>query len=417
MRKIVVFCILFITLIIGIPNVFASSTIEARIGNKFFDHLEDAINAASSKDIIDLTTNVKLDDTLNITKTVNINLNNNNIEAEEMVFLVKGGSLNLSGKGSVIESKPNYGAIMIKGSDDSEKVDYSTVKVGSDITLKGWSGIFINHDNKKGYGILVNMNGKIEAVNDVGGSPGVGIYVNGNIQDKNNAPVINLTSTSQINSTGTGIYAAGYSTYNINGAYISGVESGIAIKSGTFNILDGTIIGTGEDKTPTIGNNDGINPTGTAIQIESNSGYSGNIKLNIKNGTIKSKNSNVLYEYTVKNNETEVKEINITGGTFISDAKKNVFLLSDSFKSINKGFISGGTYSSDPSAYLKSGYGVSVNTNSLYEVVNDIILSTFNENKNFASKSLGIISVIILSIVLFIMIYLNRKKIKIIKNI
>jgi len=280
--------ILFITIIGFIPKVFASDTIEARIGNKFFDNLEDAINVASSTDIINLTTNVILDDTININKTVNINLNNNNIEANEMVFLVQGGSLNLSGTGTISETKPNYGAIVLKGSEDPTKVDYSTVSVGSGVTLEGWSGIFINHEKKKGYGILVNMNGKINAVNDVSGSHGAGIYVNGNIQHQNNAPIINLTSTTKITSTGNGIYAAGYATYNINGAYISGVESGLGIKSGVFNILDGTILGTGEDKTPTSGNNNGINASGTAIQIESNPGYSGNIELNIKKGTLKS---------------------------------------------------------------------------------------------------------------------------------
>jgi len=401
--------ILFITIIGFIPKVFASDTIEARIGNKFFDNLEDAINVASSTDIINLTTNVILDDTININKTVNINLNNNNIEANEMVFLVQGGSLNLSGTGTISETKPNYGAIVLKGSEDPTKVDYSTVSVGSGVTLEGWSGIFINHEKKKGYGILVNMNGKINAVNDVSGSHGAGIYVNGNIQHQNNAPIINLTSTTKITSTGNGIYAAGYATYNINGAYISGVESGLGIKSGVFNILDGTILGTGEDKTPTSGNNNGINASGTAIQIESNPGYSGNIELNIKKGTLKSTNSNVIYEYTVGNSSTEVKDINISGGTFISNAGKNVFSLSNSFKNNHQEFISGGAYSSDPTDYLKSGYSASKNNNNLYEVTNSTI-STFNEDNGLGNNIFAVITIIVLGTILGLMIYLNKRK-------
>lgn len=174
-------------------------------------------------------------------------------------ILDKGGSINLSGKGTIKETMPYYGAIVLEGSNNSNDKNYSTINVGSDVTLEGWSGIFIDHHDKKAYGILINMNGSINAINDIDGGEWAGIYVNGNIQHENNSPVINLSNTAKITSTGDGIYAAGYATYNINGAYITGVQTGLGIKSGIFNILDATIIGTGEDKTPTSGNNNGIN--------------------------------------------------------------------------------------------------------------------------------------------------------------
>lgn len=388
-------------------NINAGISTEARIGNRFFDSLEEAIEFASSTDTISLTTNISLKETIEIHKTVNINLNGFDIKAPQKVFLIQGGSLNLSGKGKIIETNPYYGAITLIGSDDPSKKDFSTVSVGKDITLQGWAGIFINHNNKTGYGILVNMNGTINAVNDINGDEGIGIYVNGNIQNENNSPIINLSDTAKITSTGNGIYAAGYATYNINGAYISGVEAALGIKSGIFNILDGTIIGIGEDKTPTTGNNNGINASGSAIQIESNPGYAGNIELNIKKGNIKSKHSNVIYEYTVNTSDTNVKDININGGTYISEDNKPVFLLSDKFKQRHKNFISAGTFSSDPSAYLKSGYTVTKNDKSLYEVITSTI-SVFgikNQNKNFSFFSL------IPLIALIIIIYIYREKI------
>jgi len=401
---------MFITIFSFNIKGYASDNVKARIGNKFFDTLEEAIANASSKDTITLTGNVTLKDTLEINKTVNINLNNKTIEAEEQVFLVQGGSLNLSGTGIIRETKPNYGAIMLKGSDDPDKKDYSTVSVGSDVTLEGWSGIFINHVNGKGYGILVNMNGTIKSVDDVNGGPGAGIYVNGNIQHESNSPVINLTKTTKITSTGNGIYAAGYATYNINGAYIEGVESGLGIKSGVFNILDGTILGTGPDKTPTSGNNNGINPSGAAIQIESNPGYAGNIELNIKKGTIKSLKSNVVYEYVINNNGTsKVKGIDISGGAFTSDTKKDVFRLSDSLKTNHPSFISGGVYSSNPTDYLEAGYSATKNNNDMYEVTVSTI-NVFLENDNNNSKFIWI-TVIISLIILGIVAFLNKNKI------
>lgn len=381
------------------------------MGNKYFDTLEDAIKYASSKDTISLTSNISLEDTIEINKTVNINLNNFNIENDEKVFTVQGGSLNLSGKGTIKEKNPNYGAIMLIGSNDKSKEDFSTVSIGKDITLEGWSGIFINQNNNTAYGVRVNLDGKIKAVDDISGSTGIGIYVNGKISNQENAPIINISSTSKIQSTGVGIYSAGYAEYYINGAHIEGIESGLGIKSGYFNILDGTILGTGEDKTPANSNNNGINPTGVAIQIESNPGYTGNIDLSIKNGLIQSNNSNVIYEYTINNGPSQVQDINISGGKFISKSNKTVFLLSQNLSNNLNNFITGGKFSSDPTKYLKSGFKVELDNNNLYEVINNNT-SVFKYNGESNNKNLLPYFTIISLIIIVIVSYLNRSKIK-----
>ena len=293
---------------------------------------------------------------------------------------------------------------MLIGSKNESDKNYSTITVGKDIILEGWSGIFITHNNKKSYGVVVNMNGTINSVDDVNGGPGAGIYINGNIMDVNNSPVINLGNTAKITSTGDGIYSAGYATYNINGAYIEGNEAGLGIKSGVFNIINGTIIGNGLDKTPTSGNNNGINASGAAIQIESNPGYKGNIELYIKNGTIESKNSNVIYEYTVNNTETKVKKIDITGGTYTSKTNKDVFSLSNSFKSKHSNFISGGTFSSNPTSYLENGYSIDKDNN-MYEVTTSTMqtfLEKENNNKPNTILIIPIISILIISIIIFL---------------
>lgn len=309
---------------------------------------------------------------------------------------------------------------MLKGSEDSTKENYSTVSVSKDVTLEGWSGIFITHENYKAHGILVNMNGTIKAVDDTSGGPGAGIYVNGNIQHDNNSPIINLTNTTKITSTGNGIYSAGYATYNINGAYIEGVESALGIKSGVFNIKNGTIIGTGDDKTPTSGNNNGINASGTAIQIESNKGYKGNIELNINNGKIESKKSYTIYEYTVNNSNTQVKDINLTGGTYISHSNKPVISVSDSFKSTHQNFISGGTYTTNPEQYLKSGYNAKLNKDDKYEVLHVFKerTETNQTNQNIETKEnnniLKIVLIISSIILIGSIVFISRKKIFII---
>ena len=300
---------------------------------------------------------------------------------------------------------------MLIGSNDKSKEDFSTVSIGKDITLEGWSGIFINQNNNTAYGVRVNLDGKIKAVDDISGSTGIGIYVNGKISNQENAPIINISSTSKIQSTGVGIYSAGYAEYYINGAHIEGIESGLGIKSGYFNILDGTILGTGEDKTPANSNNNGINPTGVAIQIESNPGYTGNIDLSIKNGLIQSNNSNVIYEYTINNGPSQVQDINISGGKFISKSNKSVFLLSQNFSNNLNNFITGGKFSSDPTKYLKSGFKVELDNNNLYEVINNNT-SVFKYNGESNNKNLLPYFTIISLIIIVIVSYLNRSKIK-----
>ena len=97
MKKTFFVCFIFLILVVGMSEVSASSTVGARIGDRYFENLEDAITASKSTDTITLTGNAALDETLNINKTVNINLNNFTISSDEKVFLVQGGSLNLSG--------------------------------------------------------------------------------------------------------------------------------------------------------------------------------------------------------------------------------------------------------------------------------------------------------------------------------
>ena len=411
MIKKIIFCLF--TFIMIIPNiVLASANSLAMVGGKYYDSLEEAIANAGSNDIIKLISNVKLTDTLNINKTVNIDLNGNNITGPSRVFEVKGGVLNISGTGVIRETEPNYGAIAVIGSSDPSDSDYSVVNIGSGVKLEGWSGIFITHDSNKSYGIVVNLKGDINAVNDVNGDSGIGVYVNGNIKHMNNAPVVNIGDDVEITSTGNGLYIAGYSTFNIGKAYIEGDESGIGIKSGKLNIDGATVLSEGEDNTPTEGYNNGIKASGTAIQIESNSGYAGNIELNIDSGTFRSKDSYAVYEYIGKGTTSQVDSIDISGGTFRAEGEKDVFGISDSLKSIHGKFITGGRYTSDPSYYLKSGYDASLDDD-LYVVTSSTLRLVSGEgaNTNDFNGVVKIVSIIVILGVAFALIYLNRSTI------
>jgi len=405
-KKIIYIIFLYIILIPIL--VKASNNTEVMINGKYYDTLEAAIEEAGSNDIINLMSNVKLENSLEINKTININLNENNISAPTSIFIVKGGTLNITGKGTIKETEPNYGVIKVIGNKTPTNEKYSLVNINKDVTLEGWSGIFISHESSKSYGISINMDGKINAISDMNGDTGIGIYINGNIKEKELSPIINILDNAKIYSNGNGLYIAGYSSVYIKKAYIQGKESGIGIKSGILKIDGATIISDGKDSTPTEGYNNGIKASGTTIQIESNNGYAGNIELYIKKGNLKSKNSHVIYEYIGSGTNTNVKTISITGGTFISEAKKNIFSFSNSFKEKHPKFISGGSYSSNPNNYLISGYSSTLEDN-LYT----IIQSTMKEITNYKTTSNNKLKIILLILLLLIItiLFLNKKNI------
>lgn len=388
-------------------NTLASESVVAMLNGKYYDLLEDAIKNANDNDTITILSDMTLDNRILINKTITINLNNHTISANNIVFRVEGGTLNLIGKGTLKEINPEYSPLLLKGSQNKDDTNYTNVSVSKDINLYGWSGIFIDQNNGYGYGITVNFSGNIQSVLDITSSKGFGIYINGKIKDTYNYPVINILDDASIDSLGVGLYMAGYSKVNIKGENIkiTGLDSAIAIKSGILTIDDGTFIVNGKKVKPVTGNNSGINESGSTIQIESNKNYKGNIELYINNGTFESKNSNNIYEYVYNSSNTNIKNIKITNGKFITYNNNNVFDFSSNFNDKNLKFITGGVYKTDPSRYVVSGYKV--------KDTNDFVVETFKEveeKEKVKSKKVIIIGITFL-LVLVIVGYLIKGRI------
>lgn len=318
-----------------------------------------AFKNAESGDVVKLIDNITytLPERVLVSTDVTLNMNNHNIDfdgASVRSFTVQGGSLNIIGKGTI--SHPEHNALNVRGTTDKTKVNYSTLKVGKDVTVNGFYGIavFSDPENKKlGYGVNVEFAGKIEK------SIEGGITINGNLQNAEGAPVINILDGAVINSEQTGLYAAGNGTWNIGKANITGKESAIGIKSGKVIINGGTFTCTGESQMPTEWYSNGINASGAALQLESNKDYYGNIELIIKDGTFTSKNAVSIYEYLAKNiKKTNVNKIEILGGKFASARGNNNFLLSEELDYKGAIAVSGGTFSANPVSYLKPAHKV-----------------------------------------------------------
>lgn len=298
-------------------------------------------------------------------KKVTIDLNNHDILFKNQTSInIDGGTLDLTGKGSMKNDITNYSPIYIKGSKNKEDVNYSNVTVGKDVYLKGHMAIIVVYPNDSkyvSYGVNVNVYGTLEGDLNKNGVEGSSIQINGNIRNTENCPVFNIYSSAKLIGNTDGIYGAGYAIWNIDGAIIEGVTSGIATKAGIWNIKNAKITATGEKK-DSIGEGEGIKGTGSAIQIESHPSFYGHVEMTIDGGEYTSSHNAVIQHY-LADSATEgalAKPIIVKGGTFYGALD---MMKSDEIE------VSGGTFTdSTVNAYINEGLKV-VKDGSMYTVV------------------------------------------------
>lgn len=264
-------------------------------------------------------------------------------------FAIEGGTL--------ISTVANNGGIIWAKGSSANVANATSITVGKDAVLKyetpGYGyGVEIDKTNTNdSYGVNVKIDGSVEG----------GVYVHGNIQHKDNEPQITIGSTAVLKGVGLSypaVYAAGYANWVFeDGATVTGEGSALAIKSGKVTINGGTYTATGADTTPTSGFSNGVNASGATIQIESNASYAGEVELTINGGTFVSDNGRVFYEYLdASAANTAVSSITINDGTFLAEtAGKDVFMVSQEFANTITGFVHGGVFSSDPTAFASEG--------------------------------------------------------------
>lgn len=268
--------------------------------------------------------------------------------------VLPGGSLKVI-NGTLENENTSGGLIRVLGS-NTDTTTTTKVDVGASAILRGTYGISIygyNYDvDKKGFvaeGIEVDFAGTLETTS-------MGLTVNGNVDyTEKDYPIINIKDGAKITSS-TGIYAAGYAKWNIGAATFNTVGTGIGIKAGQVYVDGAKVTTTGANNpNPTKWGN-GMNASGSAIQIETNESYSDHIVLDIKSGEFVSRQGYSFLEYV---GETNIVGLSISGGTFTSAEGLNVFKTTEKLDLTGK--ISGGTYSSDVAKYVAKGYAVGEN--------------------------------------------------------
>lgn len=340
-----------------------AENVVAQVGSAFYTSLVDAVAAAGANDTV-----ILLNDVQNIGsyiriedgKKVTLDLNNHNIGfSAGKYFFVCNGTLTLTGTGKIFEQTPYFGPVVMKGSTE-DQANYSVVNVGKNVTLDGWAGLFM--DSRKvatvyyGYGMVANIEGTLIGRND-GSDDGFALYLNGNVKHtEGNVPEIHIAGTAKLtgDSAAWGIYQAGYANTTIeNGASIEGTSTGIEIRAGKLTVNGGTITGKGipTDITP---NGNGTTSSGCGIAISQHTTKLP-IEVTINDGTI-SGYSALYQSNSEKNGDEAIAKVtmNVKGGNFNNINGGTVSVYSEN----KTDFISGGYFTSDPTAYVVEGKAV-----------------------------------------------------------
>lgn len=228
---------------------------------------------------------------------------------------------------------------------------YNHVTVAEDATIESTYAVILYQKavGENNFGSTIDVAGRLNG----------NLWVMGNIltnlETANNPCVININDGAVI-AAGTGnvgIALNGAAVLNVNEANIS-ADTGIEVRAGKMTVNGATITGNAVP-TEVAPNGNGTTTDGAGIAVAQHTTKLP-ISVTVNSGTISGYTA--LYESNPQNNSAEdiAKEsIVVKGGTFnaINDGTLAVY-------SENRtNFITGGTFSSDPTPYVASGYAVS----------------------------------------------------------
>ena len=342
-----------------------SCTHEAAIGNEHYATLNGALKAANNGDTIIVLKNITLTDYLDyIEKEVTLDLNGKTIEqgasVPESFFIRNGGKLNVTGSGE-IKTNANTtapGLFSVRGNATDDPTKTSSLTIGKDVKVTGMQNenqnlvwVVENPDTKNSsYNVKIDIFGTLNGYET--------IYVNGNIAaTSGNVPEITLHSGAKIkDKSAYGIYLAGYAKTTIEDGVSIEAPNGnaISIAAGELTIDGGTF-----KSGKTLGYVEG---SGGSIDFETCCAlfvkqHTTNLplKVTVNGGTFEA--AMPFYQATGQSGTSAAPDkiqLSITDGTFTSTSSESG---AAAVKSADKtGFITGGTFSTDPTAYLAEGY-------------------------------------------------------------
>lgn len=274
---------------------------EVSITGGSFTDLTNAIKYAADKATIKLAADVN-SSMVSVAsgKDITLDLGGHKFTSNSYGFLVNG---NLTVKNGQIESLKwafwvqNGAALVIE----------KDVSVKSTSEVDGEGGGVAVRNNKSS----VTVFGKLESVGPA--ISGIGNEADGGV-------TINIEEGAVLTSTkGVGIYFPNTTALNIKGGTITGL-TGVYVKSGKTTVTGGAIIGTGAKEDYEY-NGNGCNTTGDAFVVDKCNYPGGDPVVEIKGGSFKSEKANAVASY-IGNGAANALTGFVTGGSFSSDPTK-----------------------------------------------------------------------------------------------
>ena len=327
-------------------------TVIAEVNSVPYNSIKNAINAARDGDTVVLKATSTSNDSIVISDGRSIKLDMNGFDigfAERKNISLYHGELNITGKGMLYEESPWFGPVMIYGAEEDVS-NYSVVTIGKNVTLRGWSGLFIDkHDQHgaKAYGIVANIYGTLESEKDISDAGGHALYINGTITGTTgNVPKITLNGATLKTELGNGMYLAGYADTTIVDSTITSTgkdSTGIEIRAGKLTIEGNTTVRASQGKVEVRPNGNGSTSANVALAVaQHTTGLP--IDLDVKGGTFIG--GGALNERNPEKNEaSEIDQVklDVSGGNFIGivnseDVEK--FISSGNFSnSVNQDYL------------------------------------------------------------------------------
>lgn len=326
----------------------------AKIDDTYYKTLADAVAAAKADEAttITLLKDVELPSYIYIKdkKNITLDLNGKNItRTGNGVFYVGNAKLRVTGTGTIFENqRDGFAPIIAKGSPD-DVADYTTITIDENVTLKGdYAGIFVDTDTAgknsyHNYGLVINMKGSIDLTAIDGGVSAYGVYVQGlNKITSGNVMQINLDGVT-INTGDEAIYAAGYAKWNVKNCTFNAENAAIEVRAGDMTI-DGGVYTAMASEFKCEANGNGSTTQGAALAIMQHTTKLP-ISVYVRNGVFHS--AAAVAEKNIQKNDPEPNiDLQIADGQF------NGVVVADDVLN----FITGGYFTTDPSAYVASGY-------------------------------------------------------------
>ena len=296
-------------------NVYSTNNKLSITGGAFTD-IANAVKYAADNATIKLADNVNVSSTISVGKSLIVDLNGRNIHGQNgesgcRVFqVIGGGNLTLTGTGTISTVAKN---------DDNFVDTSSVIRVGDNETTKSaeltvGSGVTISAPIS--YGISVfgkNTSEKLTVSGKVHSETAAAIAGNGS--SNMCATEITIEDGAEISSTGdAAIYHPQAGKLTVNNATITG-KTGIECKSGDTTIAVQGAVVTATDSVSHTKNNNGTSTRGYAIAVVENAAYKGGAKATISDGKYTGPVAIVKDDESVENPST----LTITGGLFSSD--------------------------------------------------------------------------------------------------